>query len=171
VAHGGALVSKIHSRTKHGDPFARQFTNQILEEVSNPFFRTLQRWIFSGELHDPFNEFFVQVNPDLATDDPSQYAAGDAGFEQGFDLGGGVADSHHIWEKKYVFEKGMVPGFINEDFAKKVSKQAWVTAVADRSRSSPLAAVSTLSATTALTANGSRHRQDLRPELVSYLYR
>lgn len=121
-------MSKIHSRTRHGDPFARQFTNQILEDVSKPFFHTLQRWIISGELHDPFNEFFVQVNPDLATDDASPYTAagaagagGDAGFEQGFDLGGGTSDSHHIWEKKYVFVKGMVPGFISEDFAKKVS--------------------------------------------------
>lgn len=122
VNHGGALVSKIHSRTKHGDPHARHFTNQILEEVSKPFFHTLQRWIISGELHDPFNEFFVQVNPDVISDDPSPYggASGDAGFEQGFDLGGGVSDSHHIWEKKYIYVKGMVPGFINEDFAKKV---------------------------------------------------
>jgi gamma-tubulin complex component 3 len=31
-----------------------------------------------------------------------------------------VTDSHYVWEKKYVFVKAMVPGFISEDFAKKV---------------------------------------------------
>ncbi|WOO83932.1 Spindle pole body component alp6 [Vanrija pseudolonga] len=118
-AHGGALVSKIHSHTSHGDPLTRKFTDQILEKVSQPFFLTLQRWMLSGELHDPFNEFFVQLNPDVGKgDDPLSY--GDAGFEEGLDSAGGVTDSHYVWEKKYVFVKAMVPGFISEDFAKKI---------------------------------------------------
>ena len=32
-AHGGALVSIIHSYTNNGDPFVRKFTDQLLEEV------------------------------------------------------------------------------------------------------------------------------------------
>jgi gamma-tubulin complex component 3 len=41
--------------------------------------------MLSGELHDPFNEFFVQLNPDVGKgDDPLSY--GDAGFEEGLDL-------------------------------------------------------------------------------------
>ena len=31
--HGGALVNLIHSYTENGDPFIRQFTDQLLEEV------------------------------------------------------------------------------------------------------------------------------------------
>lgn len=92
-----------------------------MEKVSKPFFLTLQRWIFAGELHDPFNEFFVQLNPEVGGDDTlGNFATGDAGFEEGFDAGGGVSDARHIWEKKYVFVKAMIPGFINEDFGKKV---------------------------------------------------
>lgn len=120
-AHGGALVSKIHKHTAHGDPFVRRFTDQILEEVSKPFFLTLQRWIISGELHDPFNEFFVQPNPEITSNDVSPYAAGDLGFEEGLDSGGGVNDAHQVWEKRYIFVKAMMPGFINEDFGKKAS--------------------------------------------------
>jgi gamma-tubulin complex component 3 len=119
-AHGGALVSKIHKHTAHGDPFVRRFTDQILEEVSKPFFLTLQRWIISGELHDPFNEFFVQPNPEITSDDVDAYAA-DLGFEEGLDSGGGTNDAHQVWEKRYIFVKAMMPGFINEDFGKKVS--------------------------------------------------
>jgi gamma-tubulin complex component 3 len=36
VTHGGALVSKIHEHTRHGDPFIRKFVDQILEDVSLP---------------------------------------------------------------------------------------------------------------------------------------
>ncbi|WVW80143.1 hypothetical protein I302_102118 [Kwoniella bestiolae CBS 10118] len=119
--HGGALVSKIHKHTNHGDPLIRRFTDQILEEVSKPFFATLQRWIFSGDLHDPFNEFFVQLNPEtVSLRDGRISPAGDVGFEGGMDSGGGTDEAHKVWEKKYVFVKSMVPGFVSEDFGKKI---------------------------------------------------
>ncbi|WVQ93414.1 hypothetical protein IAU59_000485 [Kwoniella sp. CBS 9459] len=120
-AHGGALVSKIHSHTSHGDPSIRRFTDQVLEEVSKPFFATLQRWIFSGDLHDPFKEFFVQLNPEnVSLRDGRISPAGDVGFEGGIDAAGGLEEAHKVWEKKYVFVKGMVPGFVSEDFGKKI---------------------------------------------------
>ncbi|CAK9781244.1 unnamed protein product [Cutaneotrichosporon oleaginosum] len=117
--HGGALVSKIHKHTAHGDPFVRRFTDQILEEVSKPFFSTLQRWIISGELHDPFNEFFVQLNPEITSNDVNAFTT-DLGFEEGLDSDGNTSDAHQVWEKRYIFVKAMMPGFINEDFGKKI---------------------------------------------------
>jgi len=42
------------------------------------------------------------------------------GFESGLNSGGGVDEAHAVWEKKYVFVKGMVPGFVSEEFGKKV---------------------------------------------------
>ncbi|OXG74279.1 gamma-tubulin complex component 3 [Cryptococcus neoformans Gb118] len=119
--HGGALVSKLHSHTSNGDPLIRNFTTQILEEVSKPFFLTLQRWIFSGELHDPFKEFFVQLNPENASFREGQISPiVDVGFEMGMDADGGKEEAYKLWEKKYVFVKMMVPGFVSEDFAKKI---------------------------------------------------
>ncbi|WWC87885.1 uncharacterized protein L201_002783 [Kwoniella dendrophila CBS 6074] len=120
--HGGALVSKIHKHTSHGDPLIRRFTDQILEEVSKPFFGTLQKWIFSGDLHDPFNEFFVQLNPETTSlrDHGRISPAGDVGFEMGIDSLGRTDEAQTIWEKKYVFVKGMVPGFVSEEFGKKI---------------------------------------------------
>ncbi|EIW66546.1 hypothetical protein TREMEDRAFT_72372 [Tremella mesenterica DSM 1558] len=120
--HGGALVSHIHASTSHGDPLVRTFMDRILEEVSKPFFLTLQRWIFSGELHDPFQEFFVQLNPDASVrvGRESPYNPGDTGFEGGMDAAGGPDEAHKVWEKKYVFVKKMVPGFVSEEFAKKI---------------------------------------------------
>jgi gamma-tubulin complex component 3 len=42
------------------------------------------------------------------------------GFQSGLNSGGGMVEAHAVWEKKYVFVKKMVPGFVSEEFGKKV---------------------------------------------------
>jgi hypothetical protein len=37
-AHGGTLINLIHAYTDNGDPFVREFTDQLLEEVCEPEF-------------------------------------------------------------------------------------------------------------------------------------
>ncbi|KAI0254739.1 gamma-tubulin complex DGRIP91/SPC98 component [Lactifluus subvellereus] len=125
--HGGALVNLIHSYTENGDPFVRKFTDQLLEEasVSKPFFETLQKWLFSGELYDPYLEFFVTVDPELAHLQyvyPSSLSTGtgimvgDGGFG-GFnvdqdDLPGERESGLRLWQAKYKFRQEMLPAFI-----------------------------------------------------------
>jgi gamma-tubulin complex component 3 len=48
------------------------------------------------------------------------------GFESGLSGGEGVDEAHAVWEKKYVFVKKMVPGFVSEEFGKKVRPLIWV---------------------------------------------
>ncbi|KAH9918192.1 gamma-tubulin complex DGRIP91/SPC98 component [Epithele typhae] len=128
-AHGGALVNLIHGYAENGDPFIRKFTNQLLEEVSKPFFATLHRWLFSGELADPFSEFFVAVDPDLAHlqyMQPSLQGIGQLANDGGF--GGGdmedTSEEHagglQLWEQKYRFQKDMLPAFVGETFGRKI---------------------------------------------------
>lgn len=142
-SHGGTLVSRLHAHTAHGDPLIRNFMDSILSAVSKPFFTTLQRWIFSGELHDPFQEFFVQRDTDVSLREGSggPLEAADVGFEVGFDAIGGAEEAGRIWEKKYVFVKAMVPGFISEAFARKVGSSRVGALLADRGRSSRPVAV------------------------------
>lgn len=59
---------------------------------------------------------------------------GDVGFEGGLDAGMGGDEAGKVWEKKYVFVKAMVPGFVNEDFGKKV---CWSMVRADGRSSRP----------------------------------
>ncbi|KAF8351415.1 gamma-tubulin complex DGRIP91/SPC98 component [Amanita rubescens] len=128
-AHGGALVNLIHGYTDNGDPFVRKFTDQLLEEVSKPFFVTLHKWLFSGELYDPFSEFFVAADPAMANLNylhPSSLVgvgqlSGDGGF------GGLIADDVsgredglRLWEKKYQLQKQMLPAFVGETFGQKI---------------------------------------------------
>nr|CAG8605196.1 12253_t:CDS:10 [Entrophospora candida] len=90
---GGALVSTIYKYTYNGDPFIQNFINNILEEVSKPFFEMLQRWIYEGELEDPFEEFFVACDPNVEED---------------------------LWQSKYKIRKDMQPTFISSLLAKKI---------------------------------------------------
>lgn len=118
-AHGGSLVSLIHSYTFNGDPFIRRFTSGLLDEVSKPFFHSLSLWIYEGELQDPFREFFVELN-----DDPrkaSQSRANSSGAEGDLpsfsDLDG---DAASLWQNKFVFRKEMLPSFLQESFGRKI---------------------------------------------------
>lgn len=131
-AHGGALVNLIHSYTENGDPFVRIFTHQLLEEVSRPFFTTLHKWLFSGELYDPFSEFFVSVDSSIG---PSHYShpsslPGGIGDHSDVGFGSGVlgdADDFgskdagiKLWESKYQFKETMLPLFVGGASGKKV---------------------------------------------------
>ncbi|KAG8978978.1 Microtubule-nucleating Tub4p (gamma-tubulin) complex component [Tulasnella sp. 425] len=128
---GGALVSSIHEYTDNGDPFIRQFTDQLLEEasthqlsgslprsnlpqVSKPFFATLHRWIYSGDLQDPFLEFFVAVDPQLANQNYSKRNSFDPEDMRERETGA------KIWKSKYKFRKEMLPRFVGEEFGRKI---------------------------------------------------
>lgn len=132
---GGALVSLIYGYTDNGDPFVRNFTDQLLEEVSKPFFQTLQKWLFAGELHDPYLEFFVAANPELShlqyTHAHSNINAnigalmGDGGFAGAEDDDRNQSDEARniglkLWEGKYQFRTEMLPSFVGESFGKKI---------------------------------------------------
>jgi gamma-tubulin complex component 3 len=126
---GGALVNLIHGYTATGDPFVRGFTDRLLEDVSAPFFVVLARWLFAGELVDPFVEFFVAVDPEL---ERVQYAVpaamGNTSADIGFGFGsaepgdgpGEGEGAFRLWENKYQFVKQMLPAFVSEPLGRKV---------------------------------------------------
>ncbi|KAJ3331503.1 hypothetical protein HDU76_003008 [Blyttiomyces sp. JEL0837] len=91
---GGALISMIHSYANHGDPFVQDFMERLLKRASRPFFEIVKRWIYEGELEDPFKEFFVVLDE----------SAKDA----------------NIWRMKYHLKYDMVPSFISGVTAKRI---------------------------------------------------
>lgn len=118
-AHGGSLVSLIHSYTFNGDPFIRRFTSGLLDEVSKPFFHSLSLWIYEGELQDPFHEFFVELNDDprKASQSRSNGNPSDGDMPSFSDLDG---DAASLWQNKFVFRKEMLPSFLQESFGRKI---------------------------------------------------
>ncbi|TPX34499.1 hypothetical protein SmJEL517_g02787 [Synchytrium microbalum] len=91
---GGALISLIYNYINHGDPFVQQFINHLLVEVSRPFYEMLTRWIYEGEIDDPFNEFFVMADPS--------------------------ADDQNLWRSKYSVRQDMLPSYIPKAVARKI---------------------------------------------------
>ncbi|KAI9328032.1 Spc98 family-domain-containing protein [Zopfochytrium polystomum] len=90
---GGALISGVHCYAEYGDSKIQQFTDQLLCDVTVPFYNTLRKWIFEGELEDPFGEFFV-----VADASPSE---------------------DNIWRSQYSIQYDMVPTFMTKASAKK----------------------------------------------------
>lgn len=100
-------------------------------KVSRPFFSTLHKWLFSGELYDPFEEFFVTADSSLGHVPyvhPSSLPGGisqphnDSLFGGGDneDLSGLRENGQMLWETKYRFRKDMLPLFVGESFGRKV---------------------------------------------------
>jgi gamma-tubulin complex component 3 len=101
---GGQLISLIHGfSSSHGDPFVSTFAERLLAHVTRPFYDMLRRWIYDGELIDPYHEFFVtEPDPSLRPDvDPRRVATS-------------------VWDNKYQLDNAMVPSIISAEFAKKI---------------------------------------------------
>ena len=111
-AHGGALVSTIHTYTLTGHPFIRRYTAAMLDHVSRPFFHTLSRWLYYGELDDPFSEFFVR-RATAPAERPHVVDDLVVTSEQGVD----AAD---VWHHRFVLSRDMLPTFLSEHFARKI---------------------------------------------------
>lgn len=60
----GALLSMLHANSYNGDKFVSAFTLRLLEKVAAPFFELLRRWMTTGDLADPYDEFFVRQQDD-----------------------------------------------------------------------------------------------------------
>ena len=101
---GGQLITMVHSfSTSHGDPFVNGFAERMISHVTRPFYDMLRRWIYDGELSDPYHEFFVieQRSNDLL-EDPRK------------------APATSVWEEKYKLDDSMIPSIVTEEFARKV---------------------------------------------------
>ncbi|KAK9331180.1 Spc98 family-domain-containing protein [Lipomyces starkeyi] len=90
--NGGQLLNVLHSYTSHGDPFISDFASRLLKDVSRPFYEFLQQWIYTGDIRDPYMEYFVQK--------------------------GDQTDA--VWDGRYVLEESRIPTFISDELVKKI---------------------------------------------------
>lgn len=60
---GGALLNVLYKlMINSSDASIRDLFAFLLEKASLPYFNILKKWIFSGVLEDPFQEFIVREN-------------------------------------------------------------------------------------------------------------
>ncbi|KAI9189378.1 Microtubule-nucleating Tub4p (gamma-tubulin) complex component [Blastocladiella emersonii ATCC 22665] len=91
---GGQLVNHVHMFAHHGDLALQSFVQQLLKAMCVPFFAMIRRWVYEGELVDPYNEFFVRAQQHVSDD--------------------------KWWDYKYVKDNDMVPGLIERPLPKKI---------------------------------------------------
>lgn len=91
---GGALIAAIHNYTKHGDPFIKDYLTKMLQIVSKPFYEMLERWVYEGELDDPYEEFFVACDRTVPEEE--------------------------LWQSKYTMREDMLPAFLSKELAHKI---------------------------------------------------
>jgi gamma-tubulin complex component 3 len=101
---GGQLISLVHGfASTHGDPFVSGFAERLLPQLTRPFYDMLRRWIYEGELVDPYREFMIsESDPTTRPDvDPRRVETS-------------------VWEDKYNLDHSMTPSVVSADFAKKI---------------------------------------------------
>lgn len=87
-------MTTIHNYTKHGDPFFRKYLTDMLQVVSKPFYEMLARWVYEGELDDPYEEFLVACDPTVSEE--------------------------HLWQNKYSIREDMLPSFFTKELGQKI---------------------------------------------------
>lgn len=90
---GGALTSRLHGHTKHGDIVISNLSTRLLTSVCAPIYAMMVRWILYGELYDPYDEFFVGAKT-------------------------GVVLS--MWQDTYFLRTQTLPSFVSKSLAMKV---------------------------------------------------
>lgn len=95
----GPLLTSLNTYTTHGDPTIAALSSSLLKTLSAPWFSMLGSWIWEGELRDPWGEFFIIP---LEVEDEPEGSEGKG------------------WNGVWEFRKEMLPGFLEEEFGKKV---------------------------------------------------
>jgi gamma-tubulin complex component 3 len=97
---GGALVNMVYRRMQTGDPQLKRCLTRILNQVVMPIRKMLCRWIFYGEIDDPYKEFFIT-------------------HHSSSDSAGSSADTV-VWHDRYQINEQLLPEFIPPAEAKKI---------------------------------------------------
>mmetsp|Transcript_4506 Transcript_4506/g.6797 ORF Transcript_4506/g.6797 Transcript_4506/m.6797 type:complete len:705 (-) Transcript_4506:44-2158(-) len=87
---GGALLSVLDARTKHGDPATRSLLVSLTTRAAQPMFIALKNWILAGELGKRDEDFFI-----FSTTNTEK-----------------VDSSYSFWKNKYKLRRSNVPSFV-----------------------------------------------------------
>lgn len=91
---GGALSSRLHGHTLHGDIAINAMMKRIMTAVCAPLYGMLERWILHGELHDPQEEFIIGARPGLT--------------------------AYNTWQEGYFLRPQMLPSYLPLAIAQRV---------------------------------------------------
>jgi len=89
---GGSMLDGIHTFClEQGDAKAKDLYLHLLEKASQPFLAILSRWLFKGELNDPYKEFMISEDVSVSRE----------ALEEDFNA--------LYWENRYTLRESHVP--------------------------------------------------------------
>ncbi|KAL4715258.1 hypothetical protein ACJJTC_007840 [Scirpophaga incertulas] len=91
---GGELASCVHRFVRHGDERVATLARRLLTALTYPLLLMLTRWLLHGEIHDPYNEFFIESRSGVPID--------------------------RMWHDKYRVREWMVPTFVSREQAAQI---------------------------------------------------
>ena len=91
---GGALASRLHGHTRHGDDGVRSLVSRIMKATAAPLYGMLERWVLHGELHDSQQEFFIGASTGIS--------------------------AHNTWQEGYFLRTNMLPTYLPLALAQRV---------------------------------------------------
>jgi gamma-tubulin complex component 3 len=92
-AKGGVLVSRMESLAEQGSQRLIRLVRDIHTQTVMPLIRMAAEWIVTGQAADPFQEFFIRVNPNVAV------------------------DKDQFWKSRFMMEPSMLPTTVPLDVA------------------------------------------------------
>lgn len=100
---GGSLLTQVQNMQSSlaGDVKAAEMFSFLLERASVPYLKMVERWIYHGELVDPYDEFMIRRDEDIDQDDlhENPYST--------------------YWQDRYTLRESQVPRFLSR-FAQKI---------------------------------------------------
>ena len=91
---GGALASRLHGHSMHGDQSISSMISRMMNTVCTPLYSMINRWILHGELTDGNKEFFI-----------------------GYRMGVSAAS---MWHETYFIRTPMLPSFLSPQLAQTI---------------------------------------------------
>eukprot|EP00127_Corallochytrium_limacisporum_P006805 Clim_evm20s236 gene=Clim_evmTU20s236 len=91
---GGQLLNAVFRFTAHGDQSIRSAARDILVVTVQAYLAVMETWLFTGNLDDPYGEFFVALDPSVK--------------------------ESQVWSHKYRMRDDMRPAFISETMANQI---------------------------------------------------
>lgn len=115
---GGALISRLHAHSRHGDEEYARLIQRILDSVCAPIDNMLTRWLLHGELNDPHREFFVIANQQHHAS--SYHSTVAVVRNQNLPNNLPASFSNNLWREAYLLREELLPNFLPPSLAFKM---------------------------------------------------
>lgn len=111
---GGELLDKLQEALlEQGDEKLRILHENIVKAAAEPFLKTLSRWLFKGELIDPYYEFFIQENVTMTRE----------ALQEDFNA--------HYWEGRYTLRRRHTPKILRNHAEKALTAGKYLNVIRD----------------------------------------